>query len=213
MNARKLFYLGIPVIFIIGTVFHFIYELTGSLFAVGHFAPVNESIFEHMKLALVPTALWYIPAALLAKEKPESGKWFAAMLISQLVSALLMPLIFYGYTQAFGVKSTLVDILIYLVSTAAGQLLATHFYRYGKAPDYRLSLALSLLLIALLRFLPSSRRGCRYSGTPSTAHTAFISQYKILCPLCARARRGIRRRHSRGCSGLCPRSRPQCLPL
>lgn len=152
MNARKLFYLGIPVIFIIGTVFHFIYELTGSLFAVGHFAPVNESIFEHMKLALVPTALWYIPAALLAKEKPESGKWFAAMLISQLVSALLMPLIFYGYTQAFGVKSTLVDILIYLVSTTAGQLLATHFYRHGKAPDYRLSLALSLLLIALFAF-------------------------------------------------------------
>ena len=85
MNARKLFYLGIPVIFIIGTVFHFIYELTGSLFAVGHFAPVNESIFEHMKLALVPTALWNIHDALLANAKQESGNRLAAMIIFQRV--------------------------------------------------------------------------------------------------------------------------------
>lgn len=153
MNAKKLIYLGIPVIFIIGSVFHFIYELTGGLFAVGLFAPVNESIFEHMKLAPLPTAIWFIGAAVLAKDKPERDKWFAAMLISQLTSVLLIPLIFYGYTQALGVESTLVDILIFLASTAAGQLLAAHFYRYGKAPDYRVSVALSALLIALFAFL------------------------------------------------------------
>ncbi len=152
MNMKRFFFLGIPIIFIIGSLFHFIYELTGNLFIVGLLTPVNESVFEHMKLAFLPTVLYFAGYCAFAEKKPDRNKFTFAAVISQITNALLMPLIFYGYTQAFGVECILADILIYLVSTASGQLLAAHFYKYGKAPDYRIGIAVTAALVILFAY-------------------------------------------------------------
>ena len=38
--------IGILVLFVVGSLFHFLYSLTGECFIVGLFVPINESIFE-----------------------------------------------------------------------------------------------------------------------------------------------------------------------
>ena len=53
-SAEKWTLLGIPLLFIIGSVFHFIYELTGKNIIVGLISPVNESIFQHIKMIILP---------------------------------------------------------------------------------------------------------------------------------------------------------------
>mgnify|MGYP000053728440 CR=1 FL=1 len=41
-----------------GTFWHFVYEWSGENFLLGLIAPVNESVFEHLKLLLVPVFLF-----------------------------------------------------------------------------------------------------------------------------------------------------------
>lgn len=53
---------------VLGTLFHFIYEWSKEAFIVGLFAPVNESIFEHLKLVLVPILLFTVIQYVFVKE-------------------------------------------------------------------------------------------------------------------------------------------------
>ena len=139
---------GIPAIFLLGALFHFTYNLLGKGAWAGTFSAVNESTWEHMKLAVFPTLFWWIGYYILKKQNYSicAGRWFWGALTSLLTSLLLIPLLFYGYTQALGVGSTVVDILIFLVAVLAGQLLGLHVYRYGTAQS-------SLLPLILLVFI------------------------------------------------------------
>ena len=61
---------SIIVISVIGTIAHFIYELSEHNKIVGLFGSVNESTWEHIKIALTATILWslidgFIPACVL----------------------------------------------------------------------------------------------------------------------------------------------------
>lgn len=47
--------IGIIFISIIGTLLHFMYEFSGHNKIVSLFAAVNESTWEHIKIALTPT--------------------------------------------------------------------------------------------------------------------------------------------------------------
>lgn len=42
----------------LGTLWHFVYEWSGKNFLLGLIAPVNESVFEHFKLLIVPVFLF-----------------------------------------------------------------------------------------------------------------------------------------------------------
>lgn len=50
-------FIGSVVIVILGFIFHELYEFTGNNFIVGLLAPVNESKWEHWKIAFLPVLL------------------------------------------------------------------------------------------------------------------------------------------------------------
>ena len=50
--------ISIVVISIFGTLSHFMYDITKHNKYVGLFTAVNESVREHIKIALTPTFLW-----------------------------------------------------------------------------------------------------------------------------------------------------------
>ena len=50
--------IGIFFVAIIGTLLHFIYEWSNHNKVVSLFAAVNESTWEHIKIALTPTFIW-----------------------------------------------------------------------------------------------------------------------------------------------------------
>ncbi len=51
---------GILFTSILGTLSHFLYGWSGSRVLVGLFAPVNESVWEHMKLLFFPMLLYFV---------------------------------------------------------------------------------------------------------------------------------------------------------
>jgi len=82
------------------------------------FAAVNESTWEHIKIALTPTILWGIIDGFIYGINPN---YFLAKYISLVVIILLMPILFYGYKYLFKKNNTIVNILIFYIVIICSQ--------------------------------------------------------------------------------------------
>lgn len=145
MKIKKQFIFTLPLLFLLGSLSHFVYDWLGKNPIIGLFFPINESIYEHTKLAIIPLLLFYIYYGM--KNKPNFQKWLTTFVISLLVTMFLIPVLYYFYTGAFGFESTIIDILIYFVSITCGQLLALHVYLHSKKS---IDIKLNLLLLGTL---------------------------------------------------------------
>ena len=59
-SLKRLSVIGVFFVLLAGTLAHFLYDLSGENAFVGLFVPVNESVWEHMKLLFVPLFLFTI---------------------------------------------------------------------------------------------------------------------------------------------------------
>lgn len=95
-GLRRWELLGILLIFFSGTLLHFVFEWCGRLTVIAPFVAVNESVWEHLKLAFWP-AVFY---ALL--EYRFIGRRVANFPIAKGLGIFLMPflivVLFYAYT-------------------------------------------------------------------------------------------------------------------
>ncbi len=105
--------IGIIFISLIGTLLHFMYEWTGHKKIVSIFAAVNESTWEHIKIALTPTFIWtlYDGAVYGLNEN-----YFVAKTASILVIILLIPILFYGYKLITKKSILIIDITIFYLA-------------------------------------------------------------------------------------------------
>jgi hypothetical protein len=111
---------GIPIIFFSGSALHFAFEWCGRLPIVAPFAGVNESVWEHLKLAFWPAVVYAVV------EYVAFGKVVAGFGLAKSVGILVMPvcivLLFYGYKALLGHHILWLDILIFLVAVSMGQM-------------------------------------------------------------------------------------------
>ncbi|MBR3228947.1 hypothetical protein IKF67_01800 [Candidatus Saccharibacteria bacterium] len=113
------FWLGVIVISVLGTLAHFLYEWSHHNRAVGLFAAVNESTWEHIKLALTATLLWSLYDGFFYGAYTN---YFLAKLLSLIILVLVIPALFYSY-RSFSKKSILViDIGIFYIAILLSQL-------------------------------------------------------------------------------------------
>jgi hypothetical protein len=150
-QPEKWIILGTPFLFIIGSLFHFLYEISGENKIVGALAPVNESIWEHLKLVLIPVSCYWILFYLFAgiKTKIEKDKWFTGAIVALLVALITIPLGYYFYTGAFGVKLLAVDIALLFLALIFGQGLGLHIYRYFRGVHFTIPIMVTLCVILL----------------------------------------------------------------
>lgn len=153
------FILGIPVIFLLGSLAHFAYEWSGKSIIVGIFTPVNESVWEHLKLSTYPTFLWYIIGFLLLQNKINIYIWCICCVISVIISALTITCFYYTYTGALGIHSLFLDIFSLFLGLSIGQCLSLHIYNYARLTMFHfyLSIILGPLIIicfTLFTFFP-----------------------------------------------------------
>jgi hypothetical protein len=110
---------GIGVIFIAGSLFHFLFEWAGNWPPVGVIAAVNESVWEHFKIAFWPALIYAII------EYPFLKRYVNNFFIAKAFGLYVMPsviaAIFYAYTAIFGEEILAVDITIFFVAVALGQ--------------------------------------------------------------------------------------------
>lgn len=146
--------LGVPVLSIIGCLMHFAYEWSGNLTIVGVFAPINESIWEHLKMTFWPMLIWWIVGYFIInkRESISADQWFVSCAVSQLVCPLAIISFYYTYTGALGIESLILDIFSLFLGVAAGQLLALHVFQYAKSSRFCLYFAIVVLALMAAAF-------------------------------------------------------------
>lgn len=106
--------IGIFFVVIAGALAHFLYEWTGNNFAIGLFTPINESVWEHMKLIFFPMLLYSFGGILkLRKEYPCID---SALCFGILTGTILIPIFFYTYTGFLGRNMLALDIGTFVLS-------------------------------------------------------------------------------------------------
>lgn len=119
MDTTTNLWLGIIVISIVGTLAHFLYDWTHQNRIIGLFAAVNESTWEHIKIALTPTILWSLYDGYLYG---ENRNYYLAKLLSLLVIIVVIPLLFYGYKKLAKKDILILDIAIFYIAIILSQL-------------------------------------------------------------------------------------------
>lgn len=149
----KLLLISVPFLFCLGSVFHFVYELSGKNKIIGLLVPVNESIFEHSKLLFVPLVLFWLVAYFFIKDNIDANKYFTSMLISVIFSILVMICFYYTYKEIIGNSYLWVDIFDLLLSLFIGQIFANHFYEYGMGIPVFISIGITFIIFATYAYL------------------------------------------------------------
>ena len=101
------------IIGIVGTLWHFIYEWSGDNAVVGIIAPVNESVWEHLKLLFFPTVIYSVIEYFIIKERPEN--YIAASTLGLFGGLLAIVAFFYTYTGILGYNVSALDILSFFI--------------------------------------------------------------------------------------------------
>ena len=137
---------GIFFVVITGTISHFIYEWSGNNFILGFLFPVNESTWEHMKLCFFPMVLYsYIMNIRLKDDYPCVT---SSLLFGILLSAFLVPVIFYTYTGILGRNYLPLDIATFIFSVLLAFLAVYRLTRSCKMHPYTFCLGLCVLITA-----------------------------------------------------------------
>lgn len=117
-------FISFIIISIVGTLSHFLYDITNHNKIVGLFTAVNESTWEHIKIALTPTIIWSLVDGYIYGLNPN---YFLAKLVSLLVIIVLMPFLYYGFKYLFKRDIALINILIFYIVIIASQFSFYYF--------------------------------------------------------------------------------------
>jgi hypothetical protein len=158
---RRLFRLeliGAVVMIFLGSALHFAFGWAGNWRPLALVAAVNESIWEHLKLAFWPGVLW--GAVMRPPTEASRTDALAAKGISLLVTAALIVAIFTSYTAILGHNLLPLDIGTFFVAILVGQVLCAWLltrrtrWRHAILWSGLALLALQLVAYSLFTFLP-----------------------------------------------------------
>jgi len=164
-KTEKYILWGIPSLFLIGGLWHFAFDFI-PIIPIAVLAPINDSVWEHMKMSLWPVLGWWlIYYAIKRKKHNINGQaWFTATFAALIVTLITLPLVFYFYRFAFGIPmgtpyqsagtfALFFDMFILLLANTFGQLLGLHLYKRYKGINIIIPItAMSFIVIAFAFF-------------------------------------------------------------
>ena len=105
--------LAFLIIGTVGTLWHFIYEWSGENSLIAVIAPINESVWEHLKLLFFPAFIYFIIEYFLCKENCEN--YIPAAVIGIFAGMLAITAFYYTYNGILGYGVTVLDIFSYFL--------------------------------------------------------------------------------------------------
>lgn len=112
---------------------HFAFAWSGHWKPIAIVAAVNESVWEHLKLAFWPGLLWALLEAWFVRL--DAWRFWAAKGLALIVAPLLIVLLFYGYTNFIGRNLLVLDIAVFVISVACSQLTSIWLLQSQKLDD------------------------------------------------------------------------------
>lgn len=111
---------------IIGTFFHFLFDLTSESIIAALISPVNESIWEHIKLLFFPMFIFaLLEYGFLGR---EYAKFWCIKLKSIVIGIILIPVLYYTYSGIIGKSVDWVNIVIFFVAVGVVYFLETKLF-------------------------------------------------------------------------------------
>jgi hypothetical protein len=104
---------------LLGTFWHFGYELFGKNFLAGMVFPINESVWEHQKIVYFPLLI----AGIVGYIKSKNTRLWLGTFMGVMIAMLAVFFGFYLYS-AFVADSLLADIILYVLSIILGMYTA-----------------------------------------------------------------------------------------
>ena len=146
-EKRSIFWyelVGMFFIIILGTLLHFTFEWSGFQEIVGVFSAVNESVWEHLKIAFMPSILWLIIECQYLYKR--TNNFFFAKALGIYSIMIIIPVIFYSYT-IFIEHNLTIDIVSFMLAIIVGQFVSYKILSFKK-------LSKNLKLISIISDIP-----------------------------------------------------------
>ncbi len=149
--------LGIVFVSLLGTFLHFAFELSGKMKLVGTIAAVNESVWEHLKIAFWPALIYAVFEYPFLKGR--AGNYLIAKATGICLMPITIAVFFYSYTTAIGHHVLPIDIIIFVVAIAIGQFVSYSILVTKQVPRWLNMLGLAVLValvgaFVMFTFLP-----------------------------------------------------------
>lgn len=146
MNNKKVLFIETITIFLSMFLFHNIYNWFPN-FLTASFFPVNESLFEHLKLMFTTQIIISLIIYLILKLKRiKFSNYLLGLLISTIVTISLFFLIYLSIYNRFG-ENLFLTMSIYLITLIIGNII---FYLISKRKHKFLLNLISLVIISII---------------------------------------------------------------
>lgn len=124
--------LSILTVIILGSLSHFLYEFSGKRVIFALFCPVNESVWEHLKLLFFPFLLitilnWY-------QKRPPVLAFFYHRFLGIICAMFATLILFYTYTGIIGRHFLIADLTIFVFSVIFAFYINQYFQRKRLLP-------------------------------------------------------------------------------
>jgi len=133
----------------LGSLLHFIYELSGSLKPVAIIGAVNESTWEHLKIAFWPAFIFAI-IEYFSYGKNQKNFYFAKVKELYIIPFLIIVL-FYSYT-AFMDHNLFLDIFIFVLAIIIGYMVSYKILVWQRDFSKYKILSIGLIFILVIAF-------------------------------------------------------------
>lgn len=107
---------------VVGSLLHFVYGWSGENRIVGAFSAVNESTWEHLKLAFFPMFIIAWMGYFLFGKNIE--QYWKANAIGILLAIIFITVFFYTYTGIIGNNYLIIDISTFIIAVIIGENIA-----------------------------------------------------------------------------------------
>ncbi len=141
-KLKKTEIIGFVFVVLVGSLLHFVYDLTGNNNFAALFSSVNESTWEHLKLLFFPSLIFAIAEYFIIGKKYEG--FFCVKAFAIWLGMLTIVVLFYTYTGVIGQNFMIADISTFIAGAAV-----VSWYSYKKLPSSDGGNILGILLLAV----------------------------------------------------------------
>lgn len=151
VNIKKWKIISIVFSLVVGTLLHFTYQWSGENAFVGLFSAVNESTWEHLKLAFFPMLFIAMVGYFLFGK--ETKNYIKGNAIGIIVAISFIIIFFYTYTGMIGKNFTIIDIGTFVVAVILGECIAYKMINAKKTGNQKVCVGIiGVLLICFFVF-------------------------------------------------------------
>ncbi len=134
MLKEKMFWWSIGGFFavsILGTVNHFLYSLSGNNMALGLIVPINESVWEHLKLLFFPYLVWFILEFFIYGKNIYN--FIFIRFIGVLCGMVFITAAYYIFRSVLGKSIIAVDITLFFIGVFVSYSVGGGLYRKNQS--------------------------------------------------------------------------------